>query len=295
MDKQLQQIDVPRTWEQLHLDKLEGVLMVIGAPDLGKSTLAQYLYRRLCAESPQVAYLDGDPGQSTLGPPATMTLAVNSQGDCSFPPEGQMWRSFTGAVSPRGHMLPLLVGASRLVRAAHRAGAETIIYDTTGLVDPAQGGTALKLAKIDLLRPAVVFALQRGQELESLLVPLRRSRRVRVVDIPPSPARQSRDTPTRQAHRAAQFARYFAPAQPLTVDWRRLAVVPSPRFVLNRLVALEDAAGFTLGLGIVTRNDPRAGQVTLLTPLASLEGVDMLHLGDVVLDPQTFRDQPSSG
>jgi hypothetical protein len=49
------------------LAHLRGTLMVIGAPDTGKSTFAQYLYRRLCAESRCVAYLDGDPGQEMGG------------------------------------------------------------------------------------------------------------------------------------------------------------------------------------------------------------------------------------
>ena len=286
-----EKIDIPHQWEQLTLDRLRGILLVIGAPDMGKSTFAQYLFQRLCAESCCLAYLDGDPGQSRLGPPTTMTVAVSIDGDQSFPPRGQCWRSFVGAVSPRGHMLPMLVSGSRLVQAAQGVGAETIVYDTTGLVDPAQGGAALKLAKIDLLRPTVVFAIQGGCELESLLLPLRLSRRVRVVDLRPSPARQMRDRPTRQDHRASQFATYFASAHSLVVDWRRLAVLPSPRFMLNRLAALEDANGFTLGLGIVKQVDSKTRQVTLETPLDSLDKVDTLRLGDLILEPQTFRDQ----
>jgi polynucleotide 5'-kinase involved in rRNA processing len=188
-------------------------------------------------------------------------------------------------------MLPMLVSGSRLVQAAQGVGAEMIVYDTTGLVDPAQGGAALKLAKIDLLRPTAVFAIQHGQELESLLLPLRRSRRVRVVDLQPSPARQTRDRPTRQDHRASQFAKYFASARSLVIDWSRLAVLPSPRFILNRLAALEDANGFTLGLGIVEQVDGKSRQVTLKTPLDSLDKVDTLRLGDLVLEPQMFRDQ----
>ena len=284
-------IDIPHQWEQLILTRLHGVLLVIGAPDVGKSTFAQYLFQRLCAESDCAAYLDGDPGQSRLGPPTTMTVAVNLNGDQSFPPRGQCWRSFVGAVSPRGHMLPMLVSGSRLVQAAQGVGAEMIVYDTTGLVDPVQGGAALKLAKIDLLRPTAVFAIQHGQELESLLLPLRRSRRVRVVDLQPSPARQTRDRPTRQDHRASQFAKYFASARSLVIDWSRLAVLPSPRFILNRLAALEDANGFTLGLGIVEQVDGKSRQVTLKTPLDSLDKVDTLRLGDLVLEPQMFRDQ----
>jgi polynucleotide 5'-kinase involved in rRNA processing len=88
-----------------------------------------------------------------------------------------------------------------------------------------------------------------------------------------------------------QFAKYFAAARPLKVDWVRLAVLPAPHFVLNRLVALEDENGFILGLSIVQKNEVKARQVTLLTPLETLDGVDALRLGDVVLDPKTFRDQ----
>ena len=286
------QPDIPRVWSHLELAHLRGTLMVIGAPDAGKSTFAQYLYRRLCAESCCVAYLDGDPGQSTLGPPTTMSLAIGTSGDAAFPPQGKTWRSFVGAVTPRGHMLPMLVGAARLVQAAQAYGADTFIYDTSGLVSPTEGGLNLKLSKIDLLRPSVVFAIQREQELESLLAPLRRSRRVRVVDLRPSPFIQPRNTLARQAYRASQFAQYFRTARLLTVDWERLAVAPSPSFVFHRLAALEDAEGFTLGLGIVQVADGRKKQVELLTPFRSLDGVDTLRLGDLTLDPQTFRDQP---
>ncbi len=245
----------------------------------------------MCADSRCVAYLDGDPGQSTLGPPTTMSLALGASGDIAFPPRGKTWRSFVGAVTPRGHTLPVLVGAARLAQAAQAHGADAIVYDTSGLVNPMVGGLNLKLSKIDLLRPSVVFAIQREQELEPLLTPLRLSRRVRVVDLHPSLSIQPRNTLTRRAYRASQFARYLRAACPLTVDWERLAVVPSPGFVFHRLAALEDADGFTLGLGIVQVADWRKKQVELLTA-KSLEGVDTLRLGDLTLDPQTFRDQP---
>jgi polynucleotide 5'-hydroxyl-kinase GRC3/NOL9 len=288
------QLDIPSAWEHIELAGLRGTLMVIGAPDVGKSTFAQYLYRHCvkAAESRCVAYLDGDPGQSTLGPPSTMTLTVGEKGDDAFPPRGPTWRSFVGAVSPRGHMLPVLVGAARLAQAAQEAGAEVVIYDTSGLVDPAQGGAALKLAKIDLLRPSTVFVIQRELELEPLLAPLRRSHRVRVVDLHLSPAIRPRDSHARQAYRASQFARYFTTVHTLTVNWEQLAIVPPPKFIYHRLAAFEDAAGFTLGLGVIQVVDFRTRQATLLTPLQSLDRVDMLRLGDLTLELQTFRDQP---
>jgi hypothetical protein len=76
-------MDIPAAWRKIDLGSLEGTLMVLGEPDVGKSTFSQYLYRRLCTALPQVAYLDGDPGQSVLGPPCTMTLAMAGSPGCS--------------------------------------------------------------------------------------------------------------------------------------------------------------------------------------------------------------------
>jgi len=273
--------------------------MLLGAPDTGKSTLARYLYARLATGGQRVACLDGDPGQTSLGPPATMTLVMGTGPD--YPPSGRRWRRFVGSVSPRGHMLPMLVGAAMLAGIARSDGADALIYDTSGLVDPAQGGTALKLAKIDLLRPGTVIAIQRENELEPLLVPLRRCSWLRLCELGPSSAVEPRDPSARRAHRADCSAAYFAGARPVVLRWDRLAVWPrsgeaerglfAPDFIFRQLVALEDGMGFALGLGIVLSADIRAREVTLLTPLASPDGVEALRLGDLTIDARTYQDQ----
>jgi len=283
-------VEIPPAWERITLSALRGTLLVVGAPDTGKSTFARYLYRRLCACHEQVAFVDGDVGQATLGPPTTMTLALRQPGDEGFPPAGARFRAFVGDISPRRHMLPTLVGAHKLVCKARQEGATAIVFDTTGLVNPAQGGGALKRAKVELLRPAVIVGIQRGTELEHLLVPLRRSRRTRVIDLPASGAARRREVRARREHRAARFRVYFEGAGELEVVWRRLAVFPAPAFTLQRLVALEDSAGFVLALGVVTACDLARGVVRLRTPLRALDGVDAIRLGDVALDVQAFRE-----
>jgi hypothetical protein len=43
----LSKIDIPAGWEQIDLGRLKGTLLEVGAPDMGKSTLLQYLFQRL--------------------------------------------------------------------------------------------------------------------------------------------------------------------------------------------------------------------------------------------------------
>ncbi len=284
--------EIPSSWEELDLSALSGTMMIIGPSDVGKSTFSRYVFTRLCKIYPRVGYLDGDPGQSTLGPPGTMTLAMANNGDETFPPRGRRWRKFVGSISPVGNMLAVLTCAARLLEAAREAGAQAIIYDTTGLVEPARGGIHLKLAKIDLLRPAVLFALQRQQELKNLLLPLRRRQNILVLELSPSSAAQRRDPSVRKAHRTAQFSRYFTTASQLRVNWTKFAVLPAVRFSLNRLVALEDGDGFTLGLGIVAQIDRFSRQVILHTPVDTVKGVEVIRLGDLLVDLGTYEDSP---
>jgi polynucleotide 5'-hydroxyl-kinase GRC3/NOL9 len=287
----LSRIQVPPAWEDLTFSAIGGVVLVVGATDTGKSTFARFIYHRLRAHHERLAFVDGDMGQATFGPPATMTLALGGGSEEDFPPSGPRFQVFVGDVTPGGHMLPTVVGAYRLVRKARESGATAIVFDTTGLVAASRGGGALKRALVDLLEADVVIGLQRGTELEHLLVALRRSKRTRVVDRPVAEAVKRRDVATRQTHRAQQYRRSFVGSQVLEVEWPRYAVIPSPSFTHHRLVALEDEDGYVLGLGIVVGREWSRDTIRLYTRLSSLENVDTLHVGDLLVDPETFRDE----
>ena len=290
-----QHMNILPEWESIDPTKLKGTLFVMGVTDVGKSTFARYLYGRLRKAGRRVAYLDGDPGQGCLGPSTVMTLTTEKIVEKDlFRQQGSVRWRFVGAPTPVGHMLPMLVGSARLIKAAQEAGMESVIYDTTGLIDPNRGGLHLKLAKINLLRPSTVFAIEREGELEPLTRPLRLSRRLQVVRIPVSPGVKCRDLDSRRAFRAEKFAQYFSGARPVKISWAHLAVFPTPAFRLNLLVAMEDTNGYVLGLGIIQRIMEESREVTLVTPLSSLQGVDAITLGDVILDSQTFFDQPAS-
>lgn len=271
---------VPPQWRRLSAEDLYGTVLVIGAPDTGKSTLAAYLYQSLCRRGLHAAYLDADVGQSTLGLPTTLNLALaQAPGDPDFPPQGARATYFVGAVSPRGHMLPVVIGGYRLQQKAFELGAEVIVVDTTGLVDSSHGGKALKQWKIELLAPGLVIGLQRARELEPILWPLRRDGRVRCVELAVSARVAVRSREERIARRQKALARYFHGALPFTVELSQMAVYDLDRLAIGALLAFQDREGLAMGLGSVEEIRHPGKSIVVRTPLESLEDVMSVRFG----------------
>jgi polynucleotide 5'-hydroxyl-kinase GRC3/NOL9 len=205
---------------------------------------------------------------------------------------------FVGDVSPRGRMLPLVVGAGRLTRRALEARVEVVVVNTTGLVDPGHGGVALKHALVDQLQPTTFLAFQRAGELQPILAPLRRlsqraggeQSQLRVVELPVSGAVRRRGVAARQAHRADAFQRYFAGAQVLRLSLRGRAVFDGRIFSPRRLLALQDADGFALALGVVVTHNETRDELDICTPLTELDDVASIRLGAIGVDAATGRE-----
>jgi polynucleotide 5'-hydroxyl-kinase GRC3/NOL9 len=269
---------VPRAWEPLAREHPGGTVMVLGAADSGKTTFVRWLVGRL-ARRVRTAWLDGDMGQSTLGLPATMNLALADRTPPGLPRPRAAF--FVGSTSPAGHMLPVLVGLHRLRERGRLDGAGTTVVDTTGLVSVEGGGSALKQWKIELLGPETVVALQRERELEHILEPLRREGRVRLIELPVSAAVRTTSRKQRAERRKRQFHRYFGAAGEREIPLTDRAVYGLERATEGVLLALQDREGFALAFGVVRR----AGEGGLLvrTPFEDLSAVVSLRIGSVRL------------
>jgi polynucleotide 5'-hydroxyl-kinase GRC3/NOL9 len=280
------EIEVPPQWQCLATRQLSGTVMVIGATDRGKSTLVRWLVGTLCAGHSKVAWLDGDIGQSTMGMPTTMNLAILQMPPLE--PPGITARFFVGAPTPRGNMLPILVGLARLHQRAVALGASTVVVDTTGMVAKQSGGGALKQWKIALLRPAHVIALQRERELEHILGPLRREGWLQLHVLLPSDAVESRSPARRAEHRRERFRRYFAGAESRLQLLAGLPVYGRENAGPGRLVALLDADGWTLALGVI--EDLQADRWRVITPLSTGVHVAGIQVGAMGIDPRTGKE-----
>jgi polynucleotide 5'-hydroxyl-kinase GRC3/NOL9 len=195
------------------------VILVLGASDTGKTTLIEQLLAEWnTAEA--IAVVDCDVGQSHLGPPTTIgwgVIAQPFQGWSHVPVRGI---GFTGSVSPEGNLEMFLQVASRVMQTV-RQPASRLLVDTTGLVDGELGKT-LKRRKAELIKPDLILALQRDQELEELLAGLSP---VAIQRVAVSPGCVRRSLAQREAYRNRQFARYFANAAKQTLSLNRVGLI----------------------------------------------------------------------
>lgn len=280
-------IDVPPAWERLDLAHLAGTIVVIGPTDSGKTTFVRWLVAQLCRHHERAGWLDADVGQSTLGLPTTLNLAVVSEPQAPAPAPDACF--FVGNTSPRGHMLPAIVGAHKLQQRAQQIGAGAIVVDTTGLVDQAAGGGALKQWKIELMSPTTVVAIQQHGELVHILTPLVRDPRLKVHTLTVVEAVNRKSVEERTQRRQRRFRRYFADASRRTVHYSRFPVYGLEEAGPQRVVALQDSDGFALGLGIIEKMNTR--EMTILTPVPDDVEIRSLRVGAVRLNPQTGEER----
>lgn len=263
-----------------------GTVMLIGAPDTGKTTLARLLLGDALLARRTVAFVDADIGTPTVGPPACVGLKwIRSHSDLSSLDVADELR-FVGSVQPQGAVLPHVVAATDLVEVARRE-ADFIILDTTGVVSGVVGQT-LKYHLMELCNPALVIAMQRGGEMEPTIGMLRRFLSARVAKVTPdgvTPVAPLERTEARRASFAKELsgtlARWrvghdvFAPTLPEAFDESRLA---------GMLVGVQDKQGRCLGLGALQWDGEAIHVAT-----RHGEGMHGLRLGSLRIDLENFN------
>lgn len=312
-------LHVPPDWEAAAAEIFERGLrtvLVIGGSAVGKSSFCRYLAGFLLAQQAEVAFVDADIGQSSLGPPATVTLGyLTSPLDFSAVPVAAYY--FVGSTGPMGRFLPLVIGTASLAREARAA---FVIIDTTGLVH--ESGRVLKNYKIEAVRPDVIVVVERANELASIRMA---NRHVPIMSLKRSRKARGKDDYDRIEVRRLAYARHFAGASLLELPLDLLVfqrtllfggklieldgaiyaersaegilivgtptalplsskVLP-PGFERNLLCGIADAAGRCVGLGIIEQIDFARRMIALTTPVER-SNVSIVQFGDVYVTPE---------
>ncbi len=203
--------------------------IVIGEVDVGKTTLITGLANLLAGRGLRVGIVDADIGQSEIGPPTTVGLGrVNAP--LRRPADVDLVAlHFVGATSAARDQAATVVGAKRLVERALALGLDRVLVDTSGLVR-GDLGRRLKQAKIDVLGPDLIVALQRERECDLILAPYD-VRASRVERLPPATAARPRNPEQRRRFRDAALARHFEGARAVELDLSRVVLQAPPLFL----------------------------------------------------------------
>lgn len=207
-------LHLPDEWRP-HFDDIAaapGVIVVVGDVDVGKTTFCTLLACHGLNAGVPTAIVDGDIGQSEIGPPTTIGLGLVDSPIRAMSDLPHRALYFVGSTSPVGLLLPTAIGDKTLAETAQLLGRKLVIVDTTGLVRGVIG-RRLKTHKIELLRPRHIVALQKGREAEHFLRFFDTWEGCTVHRLSPSPEVHPKSQSLRTQRRAVRFQEYFKNAQ----------------------------------------------------------------------------------
>jgi polynucleotide 5'-hydroxyl-kinase GRC3/NOL9 len=294
--------EIPDAWQRAagRVEALSPprIVFVAGATDTGKTTFCRYLQDRLNgsgmgegngpeerqqAEGLPAAYLDCDPGQSMIGPPATVGLWTPAESG-----GGRIWLRFVGSTSPSGHLLQTAVGIRRLEDRALREGVRSLVVDSSGFVE-GEVAREFQFRVIEMLRPRVIVGFD-GPSVRTLMAGFRRTAEVIFLEV--DRRVRSKSTEARRAYRRERFRDYFNGGHSESFSLRNLGLygrVPPFRFARlwrNLLCAFCNPRGFVLALGIIQELDLDKRTIRCLAPSFPHERTASVQFGSLRLDPE---------
>ncbi|MHC4336498.1 MAG: Clp1/GlmU family protein [Planctomycetota bacterium] len=262
----------------------KGICLVLGAADTGKTSLVQTLAKRAASSQP-VAVVDADIGQSHIGPPTTVGWALVDNPESSLSQLAASGISFVGDVTPIGHLLQLTAAIAQSVRQATKT-AELIIIDTPGLVS---GGaaTALWCTVQRILQPELILAVQRSDELSDILSGLG-SLDFKLELIKSPPQIPTKSPQNRRAYRQSQFDKYFRDSCLYNIRLSDIAVQAGRNLnrngLVHRLVALRDAKGTDIAIGVIADWQADKDIVVVRSPQLDVRQIRCLVIADLSIE-----------
>lgn len=216
---------IPPSWiesceELLNFQTKPVTAIVLGTVDSGKTSFCTYLINRILSENRKVTILDGDLGQSDIGPPCTfayifvtrpITDLFNLQAKNAF---------FVGITSPSRAINKVIEGLTSLKKQILGSNPDFVVINTDGWVE-GEDAVNYKLQLVGELNPDIIFCLQQKDEMTPLLNALEESRRV-VVDSPSAIRQRSREK--RRSLRELGYIKYLknAKVQSFPLSWLKI-------------------------------------------------------------------------
>ena len=216
---------IPYSWresaeELSNLQIKPTTVLVLGTVDSGKSSFCTYLINRVISEKRKVVVLDGDLGQSDIGPPSTVAYTTVSRPITDLFYQQAKNACFLGETSPSNvtdEMIRILPLLKKEIIARE---PELLVINTDGWTE-GQCAEDYKVKLVEELNPDLIFFVQQKDELTPIFNRLEKFRKIPVES--PSAIRQ-RDRDKRKSLRELGYKKYLRnpKIQSLSLSWVKI-------------------------------------------------------------------------
>ncbi|MDI6861151.1 MAG: Clp1/GlmU family protein [Caldisericia bacterium] len=288
----INKIIVPSEWEELKEKFLSKgkKLIVLGGSDSGKSTFILYLANSIASTGKKVGILDLDIGQSNIGPPGTIGYGVLEKEIESLDSLQPKKMVFIGAVSPKGNLLQIVVGARKLLDSMEMENLDYILIDTTGLVDGLIA-EVLKHNKIECLNPDFIVLFQKENERENLIKPFLYDGK-EIVRLKINEIVRERSRIERIEYRNRKFSEYFKNSKRVEIFFKEHNILGYNinKFdpINNSIVGLLDKERFLLYLGILEKFNREKMSIIIDSPIGEEKGIKYIKFSNLIYNIKTF-------
>ena len=249
---------IPESWSKpleaiLSVQKKPVVILLLGKIDSGKSSYCTYLVNKLVNGKCRVAVLDGDLGQSDIGPSGTVGYAIISK------PVAELYNLklqnafFVGDTSPITAITKTIEGLAAMKAEILTRPVDFVVVNSDGWV---LGDIAVryKTELIKELKPDVIVGIQVEDELTALIANLENTL---AIFVEPSSSLNQRSSEKRQSLREMTYAKYMKDAKLQNYPLSQLTIEPRDAFPKNQnpekglLVGLYGSESKFLGIGVL--------------------------------------------
>jgi polynucleotide 5'-hydroxyl-kinase GRC3/NOL9 len=190
------------------VQKRPATVLILGKIDSGKSSFCTYLVNKIVNEKCKVGVLDGDVGQSDIGPSGTVSYGLISKPVTELYHLRLQNAFFVGVASPLLATAKIIEGLTAMKAEILQRQVDFVVVNSDGWV---VGDTALrfKTALVKELRPDLVV----GVQVETELTPLIDLLEAPVITVEASAYLSPRTTEKRKNLREMTYARYLKGAK----------------------------------------------------------------------------------
>lgn len=216
---------IPLSWtksceELLNLQAKSIVAMVLGTVDSGKTSFCTYLVNKLLPQKKKVAVLDGDLGQSDIGPPCTVAYTFVTKPTTDLFNLRARNAIFIGVTSPNGTTDKVEESIASLKKQILENDPDLVIVNSDGWVE-GEEAVKYKIRLVEEINPDIIFCIQQKEELAPIFIALEKFRKV-VVDTPSVVSQRSREK--RKNLRELGYLKYLrnAKVQSFPLGWLKI-------------------------------------------------------------------------